>query len=157
MPCASTCAGDPSFAWPAGPGPGHRRRPRAHQALPWGRGCVESPGLDPGQPLVDVVFQRVNVEPGALDLPSARVKQFTGERAYAPLAPRGAPGRGPGRRPHRTRRPPRHAALDPQHRGRPAGRHPPRCSGPHSPIPACPSPHCTRTGPAGGPPADRCR
>ncbi|MFF7366783.1 non-ribosomal peptide synthetase [Streptomyces tricolor] len=82
VPLRVDLAGDPSFA-------GLLARVRdtavdayAHQALPWER-VVEGLGLDPGQPLVDVVFQLVNVELGALGLPGARVEQFTGERAYA--------------------------------------------------------------------------
>ncbi len=54
----------------------------AHQALPWER-VAEGLGLDPAEPLVDVVFQLVNVELGELRLPGARVEPFAGERVYA--------------------------------------------------------------------------
>ncbi|MEH0547421.1 amino acid adenylation domain-containing protein [Streptomyces sp. B21-105] len=54
----------------------------AHQALPWER-VAEGLGLAPDQPLVDVVFQLVNVELGELRLPGVRVEPFAGERVYA--------------------------------------------------------------------------
>ncbi|MET8170411.1 amino acid adenylation domain-containing protein [Streptomyces sp. NPDC005329] len=54
----------------------------AHQALPWER-VAEGLGLDSDQPLVDVVFQLVNVDLGELRLPGVRVEPFAGERVYA--------------------------------------------------------------------------
>ncbi|MFF0741810.1 amino acid adenylation domain-containing protein [Streptomyces sp. NPDC004111] len=54
----------------------------AHQALPWER-VAEGLGLDARTPLVDVVFQLVNVELGELRLPGARVEPYSGERVYA--------------------------------------------------------------------------
>ncbi|MBV7698620.1 non-ribosomal peptide synthetase [Streptomyces sp. TRM70350] len=82
VPLRVDLSGDPSFA-------GLMARVRdtavdayAHQALPWER-VVEGLGLDPEQPLVDVVFQLVNVELGELGLPGARVEQYTGEHTYA--------------------------------------------------------------------------
>ncbi|MDB1088666.1 amino acid adenylation domain-containing protein [Streptomyces sp. ACA25] len=74
--------GDPSFADLLGRVHTTAVDAYAHQALPWER-VAEGLGLDPGEPLVDVVFQLVNVELGELRLPGVRVEPFAGERVYA--------------------------------------------------------------------------
>ncbi|MEU8702271.1 amino acid adenylation domain-containing protein [Streptomyces sp. NPDC048680] len=82
VPLRVGLAGDPSFAELLGRVHTTAVDAYAHQSLPWER-IAEGLGLDPDEPLVDVVFQLVNVELGELRLPGLRVEPFTGERVYA--------------------------------------------------------------------------
>jgi amino acid adenylation domain-containing protein len=75
-------AGEPSFAELLGRVHKTAVDAYAHQSLPWEQ-IADGLGLDPDEPLVDVVFQLVNVELGELRLPGLRVEPFAGGRVYA--------------------------------------------------------------------------